>query len=283
MSEETPGLVERARGYAARGYAALSAVDEESDQARRAGGWRVDAHALALVVLVSALLSAQEYYGASSHYGLVERALSAIFGAEGRAWFDEHFRRADNARLYRLGYWVAATVTCYLVVPALWVKLVWRGKLSDYGFRLRGVLSHAWIYVVIFGAIFPVLVVASTTQSFQRMYPFYQQAGRSWEELLAWELMYALQFMSLEFFFRGFMIQGLRPRFGAASILVAVIPYCMIHFGKPLPETLGAIFAGLALGVLALLTRSIWMGVAIHVSVAVSMDLLSLWMKGELG
>ena len=51
---------------------------------------------------------------------------------------------------------------------------------------------------------------------------------------------------------------------------------------EPLPETLGAIFAGLSLGVLALLTRSIWLGVAIHVSVAVSMDLLSLWMKGAL-
>jgi membrane protease YdiL (CAAX protease family) len=175
-----------------------------------------------------------------------------------------------------------ATVVCYLVVPAAWIKLVWRGRLSDYGFRLRGALDHAWIYVAIYSAILPVLVVASTTKSFQSTYPFYKEAGASWADLLAWESMYALQFMSLEFFFRGFMIQGLRARFGAATILVSVIPYCMIHFGKPFAETLGAIFAGLALGVLALLTRSIWLGVAIHVSVAVTMDLLALWMKGEL-
>jgi hypothetical protein len=49
-----------------------------------------------------------------------------------------------------------------------------------------------------------------------------------------------------------------------------------------MPETLGAIFAGIALGTLSLFTRSIWLGVAIHVSVAVSMDLISLWLAGKL-
>ena len=88
--------------------------------------------------------------------------------------------------------------------------------------------------------------------------------------------------MSLEFFFRGFLVHGLKRRFGFYCIVIAVMPYCMIHFGKPMPETLGAIFAGLALGTLSLFTRSIWLGVAIHVSVAVSMDLIALWYRGAL-
>jgi membrane protease YdiL (CAAX protease family) len=50
----------------------------------------------------------------------------------------------------------------------------------------------------------------------------------------------------------------------------------MIHYGKPLPETMGAIGAGLLLGTLAMRTRSIWGGVLIHVGVATTMDVLAL-------
>ena len=55
-----------------------------------------------------------------------------------------------------------------------------------------------------------------------------------------------------------------------------IVPNCMIHYGKPMPETLGAIGAGLILGTLAMRTRSIWGGVMIHVGVALSMDMLAL-------
>ena len=46
--------------------------------------------------------------------------------------------------------------------------------------------------------------------------------------------------------------------------------------------TLGAIFAGLFLGTVSLWTRSIWLGTALHISVAVSMDLAALYYKGQL-
>jgi membrane protease YdiL (CAAX protease family) len=54
----------------------------------------------------------------------------------------------------------------------------------------------------------------------------------------------------------------------------------MIHFGKPFPETLAAIIAGIVLGTISLKSRSIWMGVAIHYTVALSMDIAALWQKG---
>jgi membrane protease YdiL (CAAX protease family) len=54
------------------------------------------------------------------------------------------------------------------------------------------------------------------------------------------------------------------------------VPYCMIHYGKPMTETIGAIFAGVILGTLAMRTRSIWGGVLIHVGVAWTMDLLAI-------
>ena len=60
------------------------------------------------------------------------------------------------------------------------------------------------------------------------------------------------------------------------------VPYCMIHYGKPMPETFSAIGAGIVLGLMSLKTRSIWLGAVLHVAVALSMDLLALWHKGLL-
>jgi len=125
----------------------------------------------------------------------------------------------------------------------------------------------------------PLVFSVSFTESFQHKYPFYKlQVGESlYPRFLAWELLYLIQFFAVEFFFRGFMLHGNKNRFGFYSILVMTIPYCMIHFGKPLPETLAAIVAGLVLGILSLKSNSIWLGVAIHFSVAITMDFCSLW------
>jgi membrane protease YdiL (CAAX protease family) len=57
----------------------------------------------------------------------------------------------------------------------------------------------------------------------------------------------------------------------------------MIHFYKPMPEAFASIVAGLALGYMSLRTHSIWLGAAIHVTVALSMDFASLWRQGRLG
>ena len=74
----------------------------------------------------------------------------------------------------------------------------------------------------------------------------------------------------------------MKSALGSHAIFAMVVPYCMIHFGKPGLETVGAIFAGVVLGTLAMKTRSIWSGVLIHVSVAVTMDVVSLLQRGGL-
>jgi len=134
----------------------------------------------------------------------------------------------------------------------------------------------------VFVVLAPLLWIFSASPSFQHTYPFYKAVRYSLTGFLIWELFYAAQFFSLEFFFRGVLIHGLKHRFGVYAIMVSVVPYTMIHFGKPFPETLGAIIAGTVLGFLSLRTGSIMLGVGIHVSVAVSMDVLSLWRQGFL-
>lgn len=185
-------------------------------------------------------------------------------------------------RLFDLSIWVGNIVVFYGIIPLLIIKFVFKDKFSNYGLGIKGAIKDYKIYLLLIGIMIPIVFAVSFTESFQHKYPFYkiQEGEGFYPRFLCWELLYLLQFFAIEFFFRGFMLHGNKKRFGFYSILVMTIPYCMIHFGKPLPETLAAIIAGVVLGVLSLKSNSIWLGVAIHFSVAITMDFCSLWQNG---
>jgi membrane protease YdiL (CAAX protease family) len=172
----------------------------------------------------------------------------------------------------------------YFLVPVIVVKFVLRENLSGYGLVRKGAFADYPLYGVLLAIMIPLVICASFTEGFQEKYPFYhfRQGEPLWPNLWTWEALYFLQFFALEFFFRGFLLHGIKHRFGFYSVFVMTILYCMIHFGKPLPETIAAIFAGIILGALSLKSRSILLGVAIHYSVAILMDLAALWQKGFL-
>lgn len=186
-----------------------------------------------------------------------------------------------NQRLFQLVYWVSILSTFYLVVPLLLIKFLFKDSISDYGLSPKGFLNNYKTYLIFFLFMVPLILLVSTTDSFQNKYPFYNPLGEKlWPNFIIWQCLYLFQFFVLEFFFRGFIIHGLKKQFGFYSIFIMMIPYVMIHFGKSMPETIGAIFAGIILGTLSLKSRSIWLGVAIHYSVAITMDLAALWQKG---
>jgi membrane protease YdiL (CAAX protease family) len=174
------------------------------------------------------------------------------------------------AALLELAAWIAVRLVGFCLLPA--VALVASGqRVRD---QALGPISGRRLlpYAGLFALVLPGLILASLRPEFVRYYPFYRFAGRSWLDLLSWELLYALHFVALEFFFRGWWLTQLRPRLGSLAVYVAMVPYCMIHFTKPLLEVVAAIPAGLVLGLLAMQVRSIWGGALLHVLVAWTMD-----------
>lgn len=261
MAADAPSLPRRFARYI-NGYlgtAAWRTIDAESnlDTAKRGFDWRI----LVVLVTCAVSLTLQEYVGSQSTF-------TEWFPAtRGDIYYD----------LKTYAWWSGWRVFGYVVIP-LGVILCMPGeRLRDYNLSFKGFLRHLPLYLGMFALFFPVLVLVSKTEAFTHTYPFYKKANRSMFDLLAWEGMYAAQFLSLEFFFRGFLLQGVRRQLGVNALFVMIIPYCMIHYGKPLPETMGAILAGILLGTMAMRTRSIWGGVVIHVCVAVTMDLLSIF------
>lgn len=190
----------------------------------------------------------------------------------------------DN-NLPGLGWWVFVVTVFYFVVPAAIIKLLWRADLRDFGLRLR-IEPGFWKLLAISSAIMlPLVYLMSLTEGFAAKYPFLQiYNGEPYigGTLVAWELIYFVQFFGLEFFFRGFLVHSLKPTLGLYSIFVMTVPYCMIHFSKPMPETLAAIAAGIFLGWLSYKNGSIWLGLVLHCMVAFSMDIFALHAKGNL-
>ncbi len=233
-----------------------------------------------LVVLTSAvvLLALLEYFGKAPYLGQWLGALER--GGGTLAPWAGGVRGGPYFELWSCAYWALSCFVCDLLLPALLVRLVLKERVAGYGLSPRAALGHGRLYLVCYLAVLPLVVLASFGAGFQRTYPFYSQAGRSAFDFVVFESLYALQFLSLEFFFRGYLLHSLKRHLGAYAIFVMTVPYVMIHFGKPFPETLGAVAAGLALGTLSLSTGSIWGGVLIHVAVALTMDVLALWQRG---
>jgi uncharacterized protein len=200
--------------------------------------------------------------------------LLSVLGLQGAASVADGYRP-----LVQNLTWAVVCSFLYVVIPALVVTLGFREDLRDWGWSTQGLGRHLWVYAALFVPVLAAIVVVSGSAPFQASYPFYQP-WHSWTDLLLWEVAYGAQFVALEFFFRGFLLRGLEPKLGSGAVLVMVLPYCMVHFQKPMFETFGAIVAGFVLGVLALRTRSIWGGVLLHVAVAWTMDLAAILRAG---
>lgn len=232
----------------------------------------------ACLLLVAIILTLQDYYGGRPFYRQVLQPILVELEANGMGWL----QTKSHDELWGYAWWSTARVVGYVLPFPLWLLLFPKDNLLDFGLRLRGLLQHAWIYGLCLCVVVPTVLYVASQPDFNGYYPFYKHSSRSWFDFWTWEALYWAQFLALEMFFRGFMLGALRRSLGAAAIFVMVVPYCMIHYGKPYLEAQGAIVAGVVLGSLAMHTRSIYSGFLLHVTVAFLMDFLALWHRNAL-
>jgi hypothetical protein len=135
----------------------------------------------------------------------------------------------------------------------------------------------------------PLAFIASFTPGFLEVYPKYPpEQGKAfaemlglgeWSAILTFEFAYLSSFFLVELFFRGFLILGLDKYLKQDVILPMAATYAVLHFGKPLGETVSSVFGGYLLGIFAWKGRNIWGGVFIHMGVAFFMDLFAFLQK----
>jgi membrane protease YdiL (CAAX protease family) len=248
-------------------------------------GRRFDRKTAAVLVTAAACLILQQYTSQpTSLIGPVRFLAGALDGPDAAARAEATLRAWGGDALSMRLWWAVVAVLTYAVIPLCVVKFALRERPADYGLKVRGALESWPLYVVPVFVMVPLVCVFSATEHFQQTYPLlrFTSAEQVRAGLLKWELAYAAQFVGLEFFFRGFIVHGTKHRFGAYAVFVAMVPYVQIHFGKPVPEATASLVAGCVLGVMSLVTRSVWLGAALHIGVAWGMDCACLARRGML-
>lgn len=182
----------------------------------------------------------------------------------------------NDDKFYSALYWFSADGFLMLIVPLILIPLVLKGKPSDYGLRIGdykfGIKSSLLFILVML----PFLWIISGSESFARTYP---QGGsyvrENIEVLLYYELFVGLYMFAWEFFWRGYMMFGLKEKFGYYAIFIQMVPFFILHRGKPDIETFSSIFAGLILGAQAWRANSFIYCFIVHWGVMIFVDVIS--------
>lgn len=173
-------------------------------------------------------------------------------------------------------YWPAL-----LVIIATILFVIWKIFGSDQTFYGITTKNMNWKpYIIMLMIMVPLIAVASTQPDFQAMYPKLKLITNvtntndlSWWKKLLFELSYGSDFITIELFFRGFLILAFVKWAGKDAILPMACFYCTIHFGKPLGECISSYFGGMILGIVVYHTRSILGGLMVHLGIAWLMEL----------
>ena len=207
-----------------------------------------------------------------NYWGLPSWFRSTAFPDRIVRWLGED--SAEYRELLGFQYWGVASIVLRVLIPAGLIVFVLHEHPRDFGFRLTGQWQQLRPYLIALAVMIPVLFLASGLGSFQAKYPLYDSAVLGGWHFWGYHLFYGLQFLGLEAFFRGYLLFGLYPRLGNHAVAVMMIPYVMVHFGKPAPETFAAIVAGFFLGYMALKSKSFLWGWMLHWGVAITMDVM---------
>jgi len=170
--------------------------------------------------------------------------------------------------------WVARVFVVLVPVFMLW----WIKDRKNQPFYGTRAMNNIRPYLLMLLVMVPLIALASTQNDFLQMYPkakFLTQLDLSSKKLhyFFYELCYGFDFISIEFFFRGFLVLALLKICGPQCIIPAACFYCTIHFGKPLGEAISSFWGGLLLGIISYNTKSIWGGLIVHLGIAWLMEI----------
>ena len=185
------------------------------------------------------------------------------------------FNGSEFVDLYEYLFWFLGDFISLFILPLLIILFLLKEKLSDYGIKFGDVKFGLKLTLIFLAFMIPLLWIVSATPEFASKYPHLQNAKINWTVFLIYEFGMLAYMFAWEFVWRGFTLFGLEEKFGYYAILIQMIPFVILHNGKPALETFSAILGGIALGILAFRTRSFIYGVIVHFGIMLTIDLIS--------
>jgi uncharacterized protein len=165
--------------------------------------------------------------------------------------------------------------------PLLFIKFRLKTPLRNFGLSLGDKkFGFSMVLVVLPFVVAPLIYIGSRFPDLRAEYPLARILLERHDLVIWYELAYVIfYYVAWEFFFRGFLLFGLREKYGdMAAVMIQTISSCLIHLGKPESEIIGSIVVGILFGVIALRTRSIWYVFLIHAGIGVLTDLFIIFL-----
>lgn len=199
----------------------------------------------------------------------------------------KNFRGQEKIFIMYLGWFLSSFIILF-VIPMIFITLNKKLKFSDFGL-IGGDKKYSrkiLLFFSLFMLILVILIVIFKVSSFLKYYPMYGKhlSNTAKSNFLPWfivlEIGYLLYFIGWEFYFRSLILFPLYKKIGSLAALFGVLPFAIMHAGKPVPEAFGSIIAAYLLGILVLKTKNFWVAPIMHFIVAFSMDLGAALSKG---
>ncbi|MBX9782190.1 MAG: CPBP family intramembrane metalloprotease [Chitinophagaceae bacterium] len=215
----------------------------------------------------------------NNHYKWIFIAAPAVFALKVSLPFDElllnHFSAAYQLAFHKAAAWMGGFLFTVPVLMLLYY--LFEQKWNLYFIKKTNSFTP---YLVLLLCMVPLLLFASAQTSFQQVYPRSKDVAMALGNsatpfhYIFFELGYAMDFITIELFFRGLLIATVSRVLGIRCIIPVALFYFSIHLGKPMLEAISSFFGGLILGAVSYETKSIWGGWMVHFGIALLMELL---------
>jgi uncharacterized protein len=152
------------------------------------------------------------------------------------------------------------SVLLQLVIPLLIITAVWREDPRRYFLRI----GDAKIGLLVAGGAIAGMAVVIWFSGHQPDFRAYYSGlvgGRSTLRIIVDT---GIAMFAWEFFYRGFLLEGFGRKYGSDAIWLQMIPFALLHIGKPEIELLSTVLGGAFFGILAWRTRSFLYGWLLH-------------------
>lgn len=185
-------------------------------------------------------------------------------------FFENHFLHFFQHDEYHTWYkWIYhhfSSLFFFGIFPLIFIKIFLKENWNDYGFGLGENRKFGIKATLIAFLILPLpLYISSQNPEHLQTYPLVKLDVQSPSEIFWWTFFLLPHYIGWEFFFRGFIGFGMKKHYGAfMAIMLQTLLTTLEHIGKPTGEIIGAIPAGIYLGLLTYRTNSIWWAVLFH-------------------
>jgi membrane protease YdiL (CAAX protease family) len=159
--------------------------------------------------------------------------------------------------------WVSSLIY-FAALPILTIAVILRRNPLDFGLRLGNFKVWGFYVIASFIIALPILYIASRSSTLANYYTIPKF------NVVKYGLETTAYFFAWEFIFRGFLLFGLKEKLKESSILVQMVPFVLVHFGKPEIETISTILTGIYFGYVAYRGNSYWPAFIIHLFINIS-------------